>query len=119
MNDVITIINEIAEQTNLLALNAAIESARAGEAGKGFAVVADKVRKLANQSQASTTKIQHLIKDIQTRINKIVEDTKVSGRDVEQMVQQVMDTEEKMRILKRQPTILKYKFKELPKQFGT
>lgn len=67
----VTQINELSEsilaitsQTNLLALNAAIESARAGEAGKGFAVVAEEIRKLADHSKNTVTRIQDVNKII-------------------------------------------------------
>lgn len=59
------IISDIANQTNLLALNAAIEAARAGEQGRGFAVVAEEVRKLAEQSAATVSGIESLIKRVE------------------------------------------------------
>lgn len=64
----VDVINNISEQTNLLALNASIEAARAGEHGRGFMVVANEVRKLAEESSASSLDISKVVSDLKQKM---------------------------------------------------
>ena len=81
------VITGIADQTNLLALNASIEAARPGEHGKGFAVVAAEVRKLAEESNHSASKIVTLTNEIQHCTKNVETAIQSSLTNVEQGVQ--------------------------------
>lgn len=65
INNILTSVNNISKQTNLLSLNASIEAARAGDAGKGFSIVAQDVRKLAEESNILTHRIESILKEME------------------------------------------------------
>lgn len=89
IQEAVTLISSIAEETNLLSLNASIEAARAGEAGRGFAVVASQIQKLAEESNASASKIEEII-------GKLSSDSRTSIRVMEELQEIVAEQKKKL-----------------------
>lgn len=83
IGEILNLIAEVANQTNLLALNASIEAARAGEQGKGFAVVAQEIRRLAEQSKASSEQINDILGGIRLRTHEAVHSLALSSEEAQ------------------------------------
>jgi methyl-accepting chemotaxis protein len=86
---IVEVIDNIADQTNLLSLNAAIEAARAQEHGRGFSVVAEEVKKLAEESARSTSRIAGLVREIQRNTSVAVQATERGTMEVDAGAQAV------------------------------
>lgn len=83
INSMVEIISDISDQTELLSLNAAIEAACAGEAGRGFAVVAEEIRKLADISSSSASRISEIIAQVNTQVSYMIDQTEQSVSHIE------------------------------------
>jgi hypothetical protein len=72
-NEITSMIKAISRQTNLLGLNASIEAARAGQYGAGFNIVAQEVRKLSQQTDDSTKKIETSLDSVKDSLSALLE----------------------------------------------
>lgn len=81
------VISQVASQTNMLALNAAVEAIHAGERGQGFSIVASEIRKLAEGSQTSLDRINRIIHNIQTAIQRTVQASQDGASVVEESLE--------------------------------
>ncbi|MFA9466306.1 MAG: methyl-accepting chemotaxis protein [Velocimicrobium sp.] len=95
------VINSIAAETNLLSLNAAIEAARSGEAGKGFAVVAEEIRKLAEQSAASSEVISKMVDELCSNSSNAVNTMERVSSIVDEQTKSVICSKEKYVIIEK------------------
>lgn len=86
IGNILTVIDGVTRQTNLLALNASILAAQAGNEGKGFAVVSNEMKNLADRTEASTTEIAQLIRDVQSDTTDAVDSVKEGLQSVEEGV---------------------------------
>jgi methyl-accepting chemotaxis protein len=70
--EIVNIINGIADQTKIIAFNAELEASAAGEAGKNFQIVASEIRRLADSTVSSTSKIKERITEIQHSSDRLI-----------------------------------------------
>lgn len=79
------VIDEVADDTKLLSLNAAIIAAQAGENGRSFSVLAEKIKILADRTNAATSQIIAMI-------GRVSEGSRQLSDGIERVRQSVRET---------------------------
>jgi methyl-accepting chemotaxis protein len=94
IDQLVRLIADIAAQTNILSLNAAIEAAGAGAAGARFDVVAEEIRKLAQRTAESTSRIGGTVAQIQDEMQmtaKQVGELAAQAAEVDQSLEDIVE----------------------------
>lgn len=95
--DILNIINSVANQTKIIAFNAELEASAAGDAGKNFQIVATEIRRLADNTVASTAEIRNKINEIQQSSDEVVTasekgtETINQGREISRQLSEVFE----------------------------
>jgi methyl-accepting chemotaxis protein len=72
-------IEDISSRSHMLGINAAIEAAHAGEGGRGFAIVATEIKRLAESTRVSTREIAQLIGNVRDSVESARAATQLSA----------------------------------------
>ncbi|OHD81160.1 MAG: hypothetical protein A3J97_10880 [Spirochaetes bacterium RIFOXYC1_FULL_54_7] len=96
--DVVRMINSIANQVKIIAFNAELEASSAGPAGKNFEIVATEIRRLADNTVASTAEIRDKTKLIEGAARNLIDSSEnttkaiQSGWDNSRKIQEAFDS---------------------------
>ena len=81
--DVVRMINSLANQVKIIAFNAELEASSAGAAGKNFEIVATEIRRLADNTVASTAEIREKTKLIEQAALNLIESSESTTKAIE------------------------------------
>src|ERR1700688_3529525 len=73
------VIEDISSRSHMLGINAAIEAAHAREGGRGFAIVATEIKRLAESTRVSTREIAQLVAAVRASVESARQATQLSA----------------------------------------